>query len=67
LVPRVPFKIAAHLLIEHAGFDLQQMVGTHWGPPVPGFLHKPLAQNLVDRGAPEIVLCARWGVFPGEG
>ena len=46
-------EIAAQLLIEHAGSDLQQMVGTRWGPPHLLFLHKPLADNLVDRGFDE--------------
>ena len=46
-------EIPAQLLIEHAGSDLQQMVGTRWGPPHLLFLHKPLADNLVDRGFDE--------------
>jgi hypothetical protein len=47
------FEIPAQLLIEHAGADLQQMVGTRWGPQHLLFLHKPLADNLVDRGFDE--------------
>ena len=46
-------EIATQLLIEHAGSDLQQTVGTLWGPPHLLFLHKPLADNLVDRGFDE--------------
>jgi hypothetical protein len=42
-------EIPTQLLIEHAGSDLQQMVDTRWGPPHLLFLHKPLADNLVDR------------------
>jgi hypothetical protein len=54
LEPRVPaLEISAQLLIEHAGSDLQQMVGTRWGPPHLLFLHKPLADYLVDRGFDE--------------
>jgi hypothetical protein len=43
-------EIPAQLLIEHAGSDLQQMVGSRWSPPHLLFLHKPLTDNLVDRG-----------------
>ena len=46
-------EIAAQLLIEHTGSDLQQMVGSRWGPSHLLFLHKPLADNLVDRGFDE--------------
>jgi hypothetical protein len=46
-------EIPAQLLIEHAGSDLQQMVGSRWGPPHLLSLHKPLADNLVDRGFDE--------------
>ena len=46
-------EIPAQLLIEHAGSDLQQMVGSPWGPPHLLFLHESLADNLVDRGFDE--------------
>jgi hypothetical protein len=46
-------KIPAQLLIEHAGSYLQQMAGSRWGPSHLLFLHKPLADNLVDRGFDE--------------
>jgi hypothetical protein len=47
-------EIPAQLLIKHAGSDLQQMMGTRWGPPHLLFLHKPLADNLVDCGFDEV-------------
>ena len=34
-------EITAQLLIEHAGSDLQQMVGTRWGPPHLLFIWTP--------------------------
>lgn len=46
-------EIPAQLLVEHAGSDLQQKVGTRWGSPHLLCLHKPLADNLVDRGFDE--------------
>ena len=46
-------EIPAQLLIEHAGSDLQQMLRSRWGPPHLSFLHKPLADNLADRGLDE--------------
>ena len=46
-------EIPAQLPIEHAGSDLQRMVGSRWSPPHLLFFHKPLADNLVDGGFDE--------------
>ena len=54
LEARVPaLKITAQLLIENSGPDLQQLVGARGGSTHLLFLHKPLADNLVDRGFDE--------------